>query len=388
MPSATHSCALIALALVIVAAGCRQRDETADAPPDESATTGQADSAHAESPGEPDAEAGAAKPQRPVHIIPGPPPGEFATLTRQASLAVVNIRTKGEVTGGPASMYPNARPHPSLGSGFLIDRDRGYVLTNLHVVANASSLRVVFHNGEERAAELIGPDHNLDVALLQLGGRQLPEDIQGLTLGESENLSVGQWILALGNPFGGEVTASAGIVSSKGGVTSVYEPPSQQFRSLLHTDAAIHRGNTGGPMLDLAGQVVGINLAAPELGGRSNGIGFAVPSSAVRRVFKQLEKGAVTESWLGIFVHPASADELAGCAARGVRITQVVRAGPAARAQLRVGDIITGFDGHEVDTRKLAALTRSSTPGETVELTICRNGGTLKRPLTVEEKPS
>lgn len=381
------SIALIA-ALIAAVGSCRQRDRDDGA--QATAAVDAEQSAEEQAPIDTGVESPptAAAPPPPINIIPGRPPAEFATLTQGARQAVVNIRTEGDVTGGPASMYPNARPDPSLGSGFLIDRVKGYVLTNLHLVANASTLRVVFVGGQERGADIIGRAQHLDIALLQLGGRALPENIQPLPLGESDRMSVGEWVLALGNPFGGEVTASAGILSSAGGATSVFEPPQEQFRNLLHTDASVHRGNTGGPLLNLGGRVVGINLAAPDLGGRSNGIGFAVPATQVRRLFKQLEQGKVAESWLGTFVLPATSDEVQGCAVRGVRITQVVRAGPAAKAQLRVGDVITRFDGHDVDKPKLAALLRSTVPDQRVELTICRNGQALTRALVVEEKPN
>lgn len=329
-------------------------------------------------------DAGAAEPAEPVHIVYPPAPGEFIQLTKEARRAVVNIRTKGTVTGGPAAMYPNARPDSSLGSGLLVDRQDGYVLTNLHLVEKATDLRVIFDSGEEREADIIGRAPHLDIALLQLGGRALPEDIPAMTRGESDRLQVGEWVLALGNPFGGEVTASAGVISSVGNVSSVYEPPEERFRSMLHTDAAIHRGNTGGPLVNLAGEVVGINLAPAQAGA---GLGFAVPISQVNRVFDQLTRGQVAETWLGVYVMTVTQENAGACPARGVLVTQVVRASPAAKAGVRTGDIIVRFDGHDVDEPKLAALSRSSLPGQRVELYLCRAGNELTRALVVEEKP-
>ena len=386
MHSATHNrrgpatVALVgALAVVCwsVLVGCRERSEpeppaavSEDAGPVGDATVG---------------DAGEAPPPKDVRIVYPPAPSEFVTLTETVGRSVVNIRTKGTVTGGPASMYPNARPDSSLGSGFLVDRRDGYVLTNLHLVESASSLHVVFANGQERDADIIGRAPHLDLALLQLGGRTLPEDIPQVKLGESDRLQVGTWVLALGNPFGGEVTASAGIISSTGGTTSVYEPPQERFRSLLHTDAAIHRGNTGGPLVNLAGEVVGVNAALEQGGGR---LGFAVPMTQINRIFDQLEKGKVAETWLGVFVMRVTQTNAGACEPRGVLITQVVRGSPAAVAGLRVGDIIVRFDGHEVDGPKLTALSRSTLPGQRVELSMCRNGGALARTLVIEEKPN
>lgn len=322
---------------------------------------------------------------QPVHIVHSPTPGQFIRLVQEVGRSVVNIRTKGTVIGGPASMYPNARPDGSLGSGILVDRRDGYVLTNLRIVENATSLHVVFNSGETRAADIVGTAPHLDVALLRLGGRTLSEDIPNAKVGESDRLQVGEWVVALGNPFGGEVTASAGIISSVGGTTSVNEPPHERYRSLLHTDAAIHRGNAGGPLIDLSGRVIGVNVVSGRDGLR---LGFAVPMSQINRVFEQLKKGAVAETWLGIYVAPVTEANAGGCAATGVSIVQVVRASPAARAALQVGDIIVRFDGHEVDGNKLAALSRTAVPNQRIAVQVCRAGGMLERTLVVEAKPN
>lgn len=376
MRSAAHNALTVGVVLLLAGPGCRQRDS---GPPEPAPTSADA--------GVPDAEAQVGP--RPVYKLPiRAVPSEFVQLTRAVGQAVVNLRTKGVVTGGPASMYPNARPDSSLGSGVLIDHREGYILTNLHLVERASSIQVVFVGGEERDADLIGSDPHLDIALLQLGGRALPEDIAPAVLGESDHVQVGEWVVALGNPFGGEVTASAGIISSTGGATSIYEPPQARYRGLLHTDADIHRGNTGGPLVNLANEVIGINAAAPRPVGSASALGFAVPASQIMRVFEQLEKGQVVQTWLGIFVVPVTEDNAGRCAPRGVRVNQVVRASPAARAGLRVGDIITRFDSHEVDEPKLAALSRTTQPDQRVVLSICRNGGSLERTLVVEAKPN
>ncbi len=353
------------------ALGCRPRRDGAEAidagivPSDAPAAAEDAGGAH------------------PVHIVQPPAPGSFVQLTRDLGDAVVNIRTKGVVTGGPASLYPNARPDSSLGTGFVVDREFGYVLTALHIVAPAKGLRVVFASGLERDAEIVGRAPHLDIALVQIGG--LPEDYPVLTMGESDNLSVGEWVLALGNPFGGEVTASAGIISSLGGSTSIYEPPQERYRSLLHTDAAIHRGNSGGPLVNLAGEVIGINSA---MGRGSFGIGFAVPSSQVNRVFDKLRQGKVAEVWLGILVQPVTEANAGTCAPTGVFVSQVYRHSPAAKAGLEAGDIIVKFGEHDVDEPKLTALARGSVPGQRIELRLCRKGSEIKRLLVTEAKPN
>lgn len=320
----------------------------------------------------------------PVHIVYPPAPASFIRMADDLGGAVVNLRAAGQVTGGPASLYPNARPDSSLGSGFIIDREARYVLTNHHIVEQVTGLRAVFASGDEREARVVGRAPHLDIALLELSGA-LPEDVPRLRLGESDNLRVGEWVVALGNPFGGEVTASAGIISSLGGTSSVYEPPQERYRSLLHTDAAIHAGNSGGPLVNLAGEVVGVNTAA---GRGSSPLGFAVPASQVRRIFEALQRGRVAETWLGIFVMPVTEANAGACGMRGALVTQVLPNSPAAKAGLRAGDVIMEFDRHDVDEPKLAALARTAVPGQRIELGICRDGNELEKELVAEAKPS
>lgn len=321
---------------------------------------------------------------QPVHIVYPPAPASFIRMADDLGAAVVNLRAAGQVSGGPASLYPNARPDSSLGSGFIVDREARYVLTNHHVVDQATGLRAVFAGGEERDARVVGRAPHLDIALLELSGA-LPQDVPELRLGESDNLRVGEWVVALGNPFGGEVTASAGIISSLGGTSSVYEPPEERFRSLLHTDAAIHAGNSGGPLVNLAGEVVGVNTA---MGRGGSPLGFAVPASQVRRIFEALQSGRVAETWLGIFVMPVTEASAGVCGARGAAVTQVLPGSPAAKAGLRAGDVIVKFDRHDVDEPKLAALARTALPGQRIEVRICRDGNEIDRVLVAEAKPS
>lgn len=355
--------------------GCRPRTTQSSA----ESKGGSAVSAVPVDAGSVDASAGAS-----VHIVYPPAPGSFIRLTEELGGAVVNIRTTGQVTGGPASLYPNARPDSSLGSGFVVDRQAGYVLTNHHIVAQASQLRVVLGNGEEREARLVGRAPHLDIALLELQGGPLAEDVPALRLADSVELHVGEWVIALGNPFGGEVTASAGIVSSLGNVASVYEPPQELYRSLIHTDVAIHAGNSGGPLVNLGGEVVGVSAA---MGRTSSGIGFAVPMSQIVRVLEELKRGRVAETWLGIFVLPVTEASAGACGARGVQVTQVLPQSPAAKAGIQAGDVIVKFDEHDVDAPKLAALARTTVPGQKIEVVVCRSGNELGRSMVAEEKP-
>jgi serine protease Do len=360
------------LAAVLVA-GCRERR----------AVQAEAEQAGV-APVRVDAPAADAASAQPVHIVYPPAPASFIRTVDDLGGAVVNVRAAGQVTGGPASLYPNARPDSSLGSGFIVDREAGYVLTNHHIVDQATGLRVMFASGEERDARVIGRAPHLDIALLELSG-VLSRDVPELRLGESDNLRVGEWVVALGNPFGGEVTASAGIISSLGGTSSLYEPPQERYRSLLHTDAAIHAGNSGGPLVNLAGEVVGVNTA---MGRGSAVFGFAVPMSQVHRIFEALQQGRVAETWLGIFVLPVTEASAGACGARGAVVTQVLPNSPAAKAGLRQDDVIVKFDRHDVDEPKLAALARTAVPGQRIEMRVCREGNEIDRVLVAEAKPN
>jgi serine protease Do len=359
--------------LVLVVAGCRER------------SGGQVEAERASVVSEredvPASDEGSAQP---VHIVYPPAPASFIRMVEDLGGAVVNVRAAGLVTGGPASLYPNARPDSSLGSGFIVDREAGYVLTNHHIVDQATGLRVIFAGGEERDVRVIGRAPHLDIALLEVSGG-LPRDVPELRLGESDNLRVGEWVVALGNPFGGEVTASAGIISSLGGTSSVYEPPQERYRSLLHTDAAIHAGNSGGPLVNLAGEVVGVNTA---MGRGSVVFGFAVPTSQVHRIFEALQRGRVAETWLGIFVLPVTGANAGVCGVRGAVVTQVLPNSPAAKAGLRADDVIIKFDRHDVDEPKLAALARTAVPGQRIEMRVCREGSEIERVLVAEAKPN
>jgi serine protease Do len=350
------------LALLAATAGCRPRQ------PGREADDGDAGAARAEP-------SGAAWPGR--LRLPGVPPS-LARLVAEAAPAVVAIRATRPVKSGPAAMFPGApeaAADPALGSGFLIQHRGSFVLTNDHVIAAAPEIRVVLPDGSELVAHVVGRDARLDLALLSVETPRLPH----LPLGDSAELQVGEWVVVLGNPFGGEVTASAGIVAATGrhGVGSVLEGPASLYRTYLQTDARIHRGNSGGPVLDTAGQVVGVAVAT---GDRPGELSFAIPIDRVKEVLDALrDHGSVARAYLGAMVNqvpPELAAELPE--AGGAIVTEVHAGSPAVRAGLRTGDVILRWDGTAVDHRALPALASAAVVGRKVRLTVWRAGGTVE----------
>ncbi|MCP3100651.1 trypsin-like peptidase domain-containing protein [Myxococcus sp. K15C18031901] len=287
-------------------------------------------------------------------------------------------------------------PQQGLGSGFIID-PRGLVLTNNHVVADATRIGVQLPDGREFSAKVLGTDPLTDVAVLQLQGdvKKLPV----VRLGDSDALRVGDWVVAIGNPFGLASSVSLGIVSAK--ARDIQVGPYDDF---LQTDAAINPGNSGGPLFNLKGEVVGINTA---IAGQGSGIGFAVPSNMVRELLPQLEKkGAVTRGWLGLVVQDSSPDlgrALKTPSGEGAVVAQVNEDTPAAEAGLRQDDVIVAADGKPITTgRALTRTVAQKAPGTELKLTVYRDGkkrevkvklgtrpdleGVSKRPPPVEDE--
>jgi serine protease Do len=268
------------------------------------------------------------------------------------------------------------RPQPpgqfqqqGLGSGFVIDRD-GHVLTNHHVVAGAQEIRVKLADGREREATLVGSDPATDLALLKIDG----EGLAPIELGASEELGVGDWVLAIGSPFGLSQTVSAGIVSAVGraniGITD--------YEDFIQTDAAVNPGNSGGPLVDLGGRVVGINTAIASSTGANNGVAFAVPIDLAKAVLEQLrEHGKVSRGQLGVVISELG-PELAKSFdydGKGVLVQDVKRDSPAAKAGLESGDIIVALDGKPTEdaTRFRMQIARTK-PGTSVTLDVQRKG--------------
>jgi len=319
-------------------------------------------------------------------------PANFADLAEKARPGVVNIRTTRTIKGGgrvfrhffgepfdnrkqpfedffgPFWNQPE-REHKerSLGSGFIIDR-AGFIVTNNHVVAEADEIKVKLSSGKEFDAEVVGRDPKTDLALIKIKGAK---DLTPLPLGDSDNLKVGTWVVAIGSPFGLEQTVTQGIVSAKG--RSIGAGPYDDF---IQTDASINPGNSGGPLLNLEGKVVGINTAIMA---RGQGIGFAIPIHLASNVVAQLkDKGEVTRGWLGVQIRDLD-ESLASYYKlkpfSGVYVENVVPGDPADKAGIRSGDIITTVDGQPVTSgRELASLVASIPVGQKTHIVLMRDG--------------
>ncbi|MEZ0261228.1 MAG: DegQ family serine endoprotease [Alphaproteobacteria bacterium] len=259
----------------------------------------------------------------------------------------------------------------ALGSGFIIDAANGYVVTNNHVIKDADEIKIILHNDETLDATLVGTDEKTDIAVLKV--KPDPSMI-ATQWGDSDQAKVGSWILAIGNPFGLGGTVTAGIVSAR--QRDINAGPYDDF---IQTDASINRGNSGGPMFNMKGEVVGINTAIFSPSGGSVGIGFAVPSNLVKSVVEQLVKyGKTKRGWLGVriqIVTPEIAETLQMGKARGAMVAGVTENGPSDEAGLKSGDVILTFDGHNVDTsQKLPRMVAETEVGKKVNLTVWRKG--------------
>jgi len=332
----------------------------------------------------------------------------FIAVAKVVRPAVVNIRTVRSMTGEGVGMgplqemfrqfYPEEEGRggrfemPSTGSGFIIDA-AGDILTNHHVIAQAEAIFVRF-SGEkqEYRAELLGTDPNTDLALIHIDpqGRKFP----ALEFADSDAVEVGAWAIAVGNPFGNlESSLTVGVISAKGRGDLHIGGQSPRFQDFIQTDASINFGNSGGPLVDVQGRVVGVNTAINK---RGQGIGFAVPSNMVRKVYGQLrEHGRVIRGYLGILTEDVVAvvgEEVAGEPVVGARVLQVVPGSPAADAGLLSGDIVVGFDGAEVESRRqLQFLIAASSPGQEVTCEFVREGrrdGVRVRPVEWIEEES
>ncbi len=310
---------------------------------------------------------------------------ENVRIYKQASPAVANIVTRAV----QYDFFFNAVPVEGAGSGFVIDTD-GHILTNYHVVHGAQTIEVILGDQSHYKAKYIGADTRNDIALIQIDPRG--HKLVPLKLGDSRNLLVGQRVLAIGNPFGFESTLTTGVVSSLG--RTVQTSDSTFIDEAIQTDAAINTGNSGGPLLDSHGEVIGINSAIYSPSGTAVGIGFAIPINTARRVAEDLiTKGRVSHATLGAegrAIWPGLADALGLSVKQGILIERVEPGGPAAQAglrggdrivlaglqQLRIGgDIVVAIDGKPVTSQTdLNLLLNREWPGETVTLTVVRNG--------------
>jgi len=322
------------------------------------------------------------------------PPDSFSNLAESASPAVVNIRTVKTIKGG-GRVFRHFKKGPfgdddpmkdffdrffdedqkrdfkqrSLGSGFIIDKD-GYIVTNNHVIDNADKIVVILNDEKEFEAQIVGRDKNTDLALIKIESNH---NLSVLRFGDSDALKVGQWVLAIGNPFGLEQTVTAGIVSAKGRVIG-----SGPYDDFIQTDASINPGNSGGPLLNMKGEVVGINTAIVAGG---QGIGFAIPVNLAKNIIAQLKStGEVTRGWLGVGIQDISEEvaEYYGIKEKkGVLVTEVFPGDPADLAGIKPKDIILSVNGKAVDSaRQLTGMIADISVGGTIQIKINRNGKT------------
>jgi serine protease Do len=306
---------------------------------------------------------------------------DFADLAERVLPAVVSIQvTSREGPEGRGALDRGRRGQPvqGAGSGFIIEPS-GIVVTNGHVVGNATRVTVTTHDGTDYVARVIGADELTDIALLRITPRA---PLAAVSLGISANMRVGQWVMAAGNPFGLGGSITSGIISARG--RDIGAGP---FDDFIQTDAPINPGNSGGPLFNMQGEVIGINTAIYSPSGASAGIGFAVPSDLARPVIEALLRGGrVERGWLGVSVSDA---EEQGRRQRGALIMGVERGSPAARAGLRQGDLVTALNGEAVTTSR--ALVRGVAllpPGETVRLTLQRAGRSQEVAVQIGRRPA
>ena len=340
-------------------------------------------------------------------------PAGFADLAEKALPAVVNISTtqtinqsEGEFEGMPDLQFPPGSPfekffhdfmdkqkgmggnapqhkHKSnaLGSGFIVDPS-GYIVTNNHVIQDADEITVILQDDTNLPAKLIGRDKKTDLALLKVESKK---PLTAIGWGDSDKVRVGDWIIAIGNPYGLGGTVTAGIISARS--RDIQSGPYDEY---LQTDAPINRGNSGGPMLNMDGEIVGVNTAIFSPSGGSIGIGFAIPSSLVKNIIDQLKNnGKIRRGWLGVHIQTVTPDIAEGLGLgkpRGALVSSVSTDGPAAAAGIQQGDVIINFDGKDVpDMHRLPLMVAETDVEKTVPITVFRKGQEVSLKVKVAE---
>jgi serine protease Do len=325
-------------------------------------------------------------------------PGSIAALADRANGSVVNISATKISERSPwpfkdffgkdnpfedffdrffGDQMPKKFKQRGLGSGFIIDKD-GYILTNNHVVEKTDEIKVILADESEFDATIVGRDPKTDLALIRI---QTDKDLVPLALGNSDKLRVGDWVVAIGNPFGLGNTVTAGIVSAK-----YRRIGAGAYDDFIQTDASINPGNSGGPLLNLAGEVVGINTAIFSQSGGNIGIGFAIPVNMAKDLIPQLRKGKVVRGWLGVMIQkitPELQEKLDLEDDQGALVADVTEGGPAEEAGIRRGDVIVSFDGQPIEEMDDLPYIVATTPvGKKVDVEIIRDG----RKKTLEVK--
>ena len=320
---------------------------------------------------------------------------DFTPLVKQSAAAVVNISVKREIAPAAAlrdvpddlqrffRLPPDADlEQTGVGSGFVIEPD-GYILTNAHVVDGAREINVKFGDKRERSAKVIGVDPLSDIALIKVDAKDLPT----VKIGHADTLRVGQWVLAIGSPFGFEQSASQGIVSALG-----RSLPGDAYIPFVQTDVPINPGNSGGPLIDLAGRVVGVNAQIYSSSGGSQGVAFAIPIDMAMQVAAQLKAdGKVTRGWLGVGIQELNQELAATFKLKepvGALVAEVEPGSPAAVAGLQPGDVIRRFNGKSiVEAGDLPPQVAATPPGHDAALEVWRNGRSLGIDVTVARLP-
>jgi len=332
--------------------------------------------------------------QVPLDALPS-----FSQLVKNASPSVVYISTvKTMKSGGQMPMpfgqndqfrdffdryfrdrIPKDYKQNSLGTGFIINKD-GYIITNNHVVEKADEIKVTFTDKREFEAEIIGRDAKTDLALIRIKSDQ---DLTPLPFGDSDKLEVGDWVVAIGNPYGLGNTVTAGIVSAK-----YRKIGAGHYENFIQTDASINPGNSGGPLLNIKGEVVGINTAIFSQNGGSVGIGFAIPVNMAKDLLPQLKKGQVVRGWLGVMIQMITSelkDKLNLKDEKGALVADVTAGGPAENAGIQRGDVILSFDGKEIkEWNNLPYIVASTPVGKTVTVGISRKGRDMELHIKIE----
>jgi serine protease Do len=344
-------------------------------------------------------------------VSPSALPGSFSSLVKQVSPAVVTITAEKTVQAdqqieipdfpfnappgspfgelfrhfkNPRSGSPESGGHMvALGSGFIIDAS-GYVVTNNHVIEGAQNISIALSDGQQLDAELVGADDKTDIALLKV---KSDKPLPAVSFGDSDGLDVGDWVVAVGNPFGLGGTVTAGIVSARG-----RDIRSGPFDDFIQTDASINKGNSGGPMFAADGTVMGINTAIYSPNGGSVGIGFAIPANVARPVIDQLKaNGTVERGWLGVTIQPVTkdmAEALGVDADSGALVAEVNDGSPADKAGLASGDVITMVNDQAIaQPRDLSRLIAAQKPGSSAEVVVLRDGDSKTLDVTLGRMP-
>jgi len=321
-------------------------------------------------------------------------PVNIADMVERVSPAVVNIETSVLVANSSdlylndpfyrqffGDITPRQNIENGIGSGFIISKD-GYILTNQHVIEDANSITVNIAGDGKYDARVVGQDYELDLAVLKINAKR---DLAYVKLGDSSQIRAGEWVVAIGNPYGLDHTVTAGVISAMGRPMQIEK---RVYKNLIQTDAAINPGNSGGPLLNTSGAVIGINTA---VNAEAQGIGFAISVNTAKEVIDELiSKGKVVRPYMGVWLQ--SMDEKAAAQLRapnyGVVVTNVVSSSPADIAGIQIGDVIVSLDGKKINNyEELQAFLKSKKVNDQITVGIIRNGNSQTLELTLKEKP-